>query len=296
MNAASAFEILGLPSSATDADIEERYRELAREKHPDAGGSEDDMRQLNVARDVANEAVKPGPLVPLEVAQSLVITTARAIAERGEAREEAQQAIDAAKHSATGVVRRYKDMSLILGGLSVATLFLGKDLPATYFEGVGASNEFTKEFILAALTIGMCAAVAYWQFNNRVTRIEQQVDDLRKYLSTRSGFATVWFDITDPYLSEQGWTLAELQELVSGWSAHKQRDRQHREGEDRRRLARLIGERDFTHLLLTKGNELELLKSNEAVEGHSLIERYSLQLHSKAARQPGLKRTPDGAA
>ncbi len=279
MNAASAFEILGLPASATDADIEERYRELAREKHPDAGGSEDDMRQLNVARDVAKETVKPGPLVPLEVARSLIMTTTRAIAERGEAREEAQRAIDAAKHSATSAVRRYKDMSLIFGGLSVAALFLGKDLPATYFEGMGASNEFTKGFILAALAIGMCAAVAYWQLFNRVTRIEQQVDDLRKSLSTRSGFATVWFDITDSSRSKEGWTLAELQDLVSGWAAHKRRDRQHREGEDRKRLARLIGESDFIHLLLAKGKELELLKSNEAVEGRSLIERYSLQLH-----------------
>lgn len=45
--------VLGLPATATRADIEAAFRRLARERHPDAGGSDAMMAALNAARDQA---------------------------------------------------------------------------------------------------------------------------------------------------------------------------------------------------------------------------------------------------
>jgi hypothetical protein len=49
--------VLGVTASATRDQIDEAYRRLAREAHPDAGGSHDAMSRLNAARDAAKKAV-----------------------------------------------------------------------------------------------------------------------------------------------------------------------------------------------------------------------------------------------
>ncbi len=47
----SAWELLGLRPSASKADVQDAYRRLAREAHPDGSGSHERMTELNVARD-----------------------------------------------------------------------------------------------------------------------------------------------------------------------------------------------------------------------------------------------------
>lgn len=45
--------VLGIKAEATPSQINEAYRRLARERHPDQGGSDDAMAELNMARDQA---------------------------------------------------------------------------------------------------------------------------------------------------------------------------------------------------------------------------------------------------
>ena len=47
MDIKKAFEILGLEPSASENEIKTSYRNLARDAHPDAGGSEKQMKSLN---------------------------------------------------------------------------------------------------------------------------------------------------------------------------------------------------------------------------------------------------------
>lgn len=44
-------EILGLPADALDDEINKRYREIAKEHHPDVGGDEDYFKSVTQARD-----------------------------------------------------------------------------------------------------------------------------------------------------------------------------------------------------------------------------------------------------
>jgi curved DNA-binding protein CbpA len=46
------YEVLGISSDATAETIEKAYRNAARSRHPDSGGSEEDMKALNEARDL----------------------------------------------------------------------------------------------------------------------------------------------------------------------------------------------------------------------------------------------------
>jgi curved DNA-binding protein CbpA len=55
MTREEALALLGLPSGATDTDVRERFRELAKEFHPDRGGSQKALAQLVEARAVCSE-------------------------------------------------------------------------------------------------------------------------------------------------------------------------------------------------------------------------------------------------
>lgn len=52
------WEVLKLPRTAKRAEIEARFRRLARDRHPDRGGSNHQMAELNRARDQALAEVK----------------------------------------------------------------------------------------------------------------------------------------------------------------------------------------------------------------------------------------------
>jgi hypothetical protein len=49
----SCWEILGIKPGASEAEIQAAYRKAAREAHPDAGGSDERMSEVNRARDEA---------------------------------------------------------------------------------------------------------------------------------------------------------------------------------------------------------------------------------------------------
>lgn len=56
MDDQEAFEFLGIAPSATDEEIEGKYRELVPQNHPDAEGSSSEMEKLNAAREKALES------------------------------------------------------------------------------------------------------------------------------------------------------------------------------------------------------------------------------------------------
>jgi len=49
------YRVLGVSSGATKEEIDKAYRNEARKRHPDGGGSEEEMKSLNEARDVLSD-------------------------------------------------------------------------------------------------------------------------------------------------------------------------------------------------------------------------------------------------
>jgi curved DNA-binding protein CbpA len=50
------YRVLGIDSGATKEEIDRAYRAEARKKHPDGGGSEEEMKSLNEAHDILGDA------------------------------------------------------------------------------------------------------------------------------------------------------------------------------------------------------------------------------------------------
>ena len=46
------YEVLGVPQDASEEDIKRAYRRKARTSHPDAGGDEDEFKELTTAYEV----------------------------------------------------------------------------------------------------------------------------------------------------------------------------------------------------------------------------------------------------
>lgn len=51
------WEVLGVPARPAWSEVEGAYRRLAVERHPDRGGSDESMAELNAARDAARKAL-----------------------------------------------------------------------------------------------------------------------------------------------------------------------------------------------------------------------------------------------
>lgn len=73
MDTSQAFEILGLAQTASEKEIDARHRELSLKCHPDTGGTEEKMKKLNQARDVAL-APENKMLIPLSAFKELIET------------------------------------------------------------------------------------------------------------------------------------------------------------------------------------------------------------------------------
>lgn len=48
-----AFNLLSLPTSASEVEVRKQFKALAAKMHPDAGGSEENMKELNFAYELA---------------------------------------------------------------------------------------------------------------------------------------------------------------------------------------------------------------------------------------------------
>jgi molecular chaperone DnaJ len=60
MNTENYYDILGVSENSTQEEIKKTYKKLAKEKHPDVGGSEDEFKKISVAYDVLGDEQKRG--------------------------------------------------------------------------------------------------------------------------------------------------------------------------------------------------------------------------------------------
>ena len=58
MNTENYYDILGVGENSTQEEIKKSYKKLAKEKHPDVGGSEDEFKKISVAYDVLGDEQK----------------------------------------------------------------------------------------------------------------------------------------------------------------------------------------------------------------------------------------------
>lgn len=302
-----ALKVLGLQAGATVDAIESRYRELAPSKHPDRGGPIDDMRQLNEAREIARTAAaRMSALVPIDAVRDLVLAGTQEMIKHQEASQEVNRVSSKMKQTMTGRLRRRRRTATILGGAAAAALFLSKDLPeqfVTYVQTVAPERvaQMGPMVAFTSIIIGLYLSVLFWLITVRIEHIENDLDELSGFLSTRSNYVSLLVAIVS---SVSSWTLEDLQRDIAGTFGNigfrqsplrhllddflpgvtprgqvgSQRPNNEEELLKWAPIAREVGAADFAMLLLAKGKELNLLTHDETFDGRRLIERYGLSL------------------
>ena len=58
MNTENYYDVLGVNENSTQDEIKKVYKKLAKEKHPDVGGNEDEFKKISVAYDILGDEQK----------------------------------------------------------------------------------------------------------------------------------------------------------------------------------------------------------------------------------------------
>ena len=124
-----ALNELGLKLPTTPYEIEERYKILANQRHPDRGGTHETMTALNNAKDVALASLEShGNLVPQEAIAPLVATLA-SLEEHRRLTEKLENSSEQLRLRSTNKLRRLRIGAAVCAAVFFAAIFVRQELP-----------------------------------------------------------------------------------------------------------------------------------------------------------------------
>lgn len=291
MNIADAYALLGLGMRATVAEIEARFRELAQTAHPDTGGSDLAMKQLNAAREIAIDfANTKNSLVVLGVGEPTPATHI-------DLRASSDRAFSRVLRHHVGRLRALQRLSAALAAVGVfAGLLAGRLVPlagAVGFDLGGPAG-------LAMVALGAPFLLVTGAVQLAVWSLKSATEDMNEALSDRSTFVDVISELNLDL--EAPIRLANLESAIRWWTTGRiaasdeyvslsrligmTRRNPFGSSTPLRQLAIRIGSRDFARLLLAKGEEVGLLRRGERFEGGRLLTEFTLVLPTSPGDAP----------
>jgi hypothetical protein len=278
--------MLGLPIDASEHDVQETYRRLARVSHPDSHGADGLMAALNVARDVAlNASASVGTeIVPISVVREMISAQERSLRDRERQRDSREAAEKAVRSLVRYEVRR--DIRLKRQAQAFAGVGAGATAVTGLLRAVALTNLTVEESnTIAYLIIGFAvfaalAGVVAWFASMRVSRTEQLVEDAADVLSERASYIAILEEIETVSNSSRPWRDQALRTAVADWISALD----YAEGGTVAALARRVGGTEFSKLLIAKGAGLGLLAERIYEDGTRSGVEYDLSLVSSEGR------------
>lgn len=269
-----ALNLLGLKEESKAEDLDEKYRVLAASAHPDKGGSDEEMQRLNVARDIVSASYKSrSALIPIDAIKEIVIATNKGIAEYESKKGRSKLFTTRIVDINTSRPKKLRRMAALFGGVSAASIFLGKDIPREYFGYVEGVNPGIAPIVAVLfLSIAFYATVIWWFLDIKIKRIQQDTEDLEFGLNDKVYYVDLIHQILGGIV-EKSWSKKQLEQSLQGWAAQEE----YRSTT----LARLIndaGPVDISNLILAKGIEIDVLRKETEAENKRLRELYSLNI------------------
>jgi hypothetical protein len=286
MDHSQALSILGLSGNPSPDQIQARFRELARDHHPDAGGDQREMALLIEARDAALGERRSTQLVPLDEVKLLVRAAALDMARRGEAHSATSAALRGIKHRRTSSLRSLKSLA---GSVAVVSGIMGLVssgiLPALEQHGLKIGS-LSAPLIMMAGLMGIFSLVT----SRQVEVIDAQVEELGDELKDKGHYLELLYSIAPEAELRKPWSRTDLERLIDDWlhnplssasSLPKAIDtlRLVTLGPlSRRGLLRRIGAADLAKLMTSIGIERGVLEELESLKENELKVRYAIQL------------------
>lgn len=272
-----AYKILGLHFGANENDIDTNYKKLVKVHHPDIGGNNAKMAELNTARDLAMSLINNKDIYALAIRQvkDLIVTERELQDAKEEYKSEAQslyKKLDRRK----GTYKTLKAMTILLGVLAGIFLVLGTNILPVYQQEVGqeASKLMTKWILL----YGGAIALVYLMFTYMESQMKEKIEEFKDNLDNKKTIAKLLYEILYLHKDKQDkpemeFTETRFERDVNNWLDDRYSNNPYREVKQLifatpvryslRSVARQMGEEDFTKLVLLKGQEKELLEEIE---------------------------------
>jgi DnaJ domain len=286
-----AYLLLGVNQHASQEEVRNRYRELAREAHPDQGGSDAEMAELADAYALIR-SVHRGDGNDLVAASSNVLVHREPVdlLRKEELREDSKRVFDAAIRHRTFRLKQAKRQGTWAAvgsagiGLIIALLkTLGLDSVQTR-EGDEVWLTSTTRLMLVIVCLGVSGIFAFlaWRASVRSIWIESALEDLADHLSDKNSYFRLMQHLQKVGLPER-WTRDDLILGVSRWSGFDEepspgargrfiRDsgmgllfpHTHRDGIPLEAIVRAASPADSANLIIAKGMERGLISEQRS--------------------------------
>jgi hypothetical protein len=268
-----AFRRLGLALTATEAEIQDAYRGESKAAHPDAGGgSEEAMKELNAAKDIALGVARDRSLIVIATAVTGPLT---AQLDRAEHRAAARDLVRGIVAIHVGRVKAYRAWAAILAAVSGAVTLVTSGIVQAPAAFALSSVPVAAVASASVVLFGLMAAM----LNGSANGLEQSIEAISAELQNRGVYADLIAEIgMDP---GSRFSLHELEEAVGRWAGSQHRPSAlaliPRTSTTARRLARVIGPYDMTRLLIESGTSTAMLREVDVLddEGYRLVYEYS---------------------
>jgi len=289
METKEAFSILGLDLQATSHEIEEKFRILAKEAHPDKGGTAEAMSEINEARATALKSIADSTsLVPVNLVRDLVAASQAESNKQQNLTKRVVESREEISRRSTNKLRKYRRVSGILGAIAAGALFLGNQFPTEIFSPSIPQSELNnmdmverealethvidKREEVTRLWLGICFGIAIyaglgaWYFTFRIDRAEESLKELEDQTRTKALMYKFLREIIPDKIGT-GWDLDELCHGIEIWAV--------RSG-NFKKLINEVGPLKLSSFLMDRAMEIGLVVSSESTNDGHFEEIYSI--------------------
>lgn len=266
MTIQEAFKILNLPESSTIEEIEDKYKVLIKEVHPDTiNGNHEKASALNNAKDFAIKYLTEMTtnIVLLRQVAELIKVDNSVLLKRQEYKNQSEAIFSKVSRKSVNKYKQMRSMTKLFGVFSAALALVSSNI-LPIFEKIFKDNP-TYSIVFTVITF--MTGIYYLMFNTMTERIQDSIDDFKETLEDKANY----YDIINSIIIERAVfnriiSRREFEGLIENWleeSRHVVLERLELDllinKDSLKRIARRIGKSDFSKLIISKGLEKGVL-------------------------------------
>lgn len=284
-----AVNLLGVAENASYEEIDNAYKQLAQKRHPDKGGSEADMIQLNKARIFLLEhlSAKSLPLVQKQLELAIQKINDISITQKICARkvEKIERNILKIK---TNKLQKWKQISFVLTGISAAALFIDKDFLDFLSGMLSEKDDFEKDEVqdsigmiyIALFSVGAIVGFIAWCLSRKINKVEENLLEFHDDLSNKHTYIELMKIIFGGEIPKL-WNLKMMNDALNNkyyFHANKLSNI-HKNSNIKIFLSILdaLGPEKTAQLLILKGQEYSFLNVSNDQEDNEYANYYALK-------------------
>lgn len=284
-----AINILGVTENASYEEIDNAYKLLAQKRHPDKGGNDDDMVQLNEARIFLLEhlSAKSLPLVQKELELAIQKINDISITQKISARKAEKIERNILKIK-TNKLQKWKRISFVLTGISAAALFIDKDFLDFLSGTLSEEGDFEKDEVqdsigmiyIALFSIGAIAGLIAWCLSQKINKVEENLLEFHDDLSNKHTYIELMKIIFGGEIPKL-WNLTMMNDAFCNKHYFHANKLSNLDKNYNMKvflsILDAIGPEKTAQLLILKGQEYSFLNTSNDQEGNEYTNYYALK-------------------